>query len=65
MKTISDLLRDPCSAPGCIGELLGYLLRLVSVFFQSRTSLAARLVAADSRLGVCKRRIEQKSQPTY
>ena len=39
-KTICDLL-------ACIGELLGYLLRFVRAFFQSRASLAARLVAAE------------------
>ena len=32
-------------ALGCIGELLGYLLRFVSVFLRSRTSLSARLSA--------------------
>jgi len=33
------------------------------VFFGSRTSLAARLLAAESQLGICKRRIEQKQHP--
>ncbi len=60
MKIVIDLIRNLRSALGCIGELLGYLLRFVSVFFQTRASLAARLIAAESQLGVCKRRIEQK-----
>ena len=63
MNTIFDFFRNLWSALGCVGELLGYLLRLVSVFSQSRVSLAARLLAAESQLGMCKRRIEQKAQP--
>ena len=63
MNTISALLRDLRNDLGCIGELLGYLLRFISVFFQSRASLAARLLAAESQVGICKRRIDQKSQP--
>ena len=63
MDTVIGLFRDLCNALGCVGELLGYLLRFVSVFFRSRTSLAARLLAAESQLGMCKRRIEQKQHP--
>ena len=63
MKTIIDLFGDLWNVLRCVGELLGYLLRFVSVFFQSRASLAARLLAAESQLGMCKRRIDQKSQP--
>jgi hypothetical protein len=44
MNTIIDLFRNLWNAPGCVAKLLGYLLRFVSVFFQSRASLAARLV---------------------
>lgn len=39
-------LVGPVAPLGCIGELLGYLLRFVSVFFQCRASLAAQLLAA-------------------
>ena len=63
MNTVIDLLRNLWNALGCIGELLGYLLRFISVFFRSRTSLAARLLAAESQLGMCKRRIKQKQHP--
>jgi len=45
------------------GELLGYLLRFVSVFFRTRASLAARRLAAESQLGMCTRRIERKQHP--
>ena len=63
MNTVIALFGDLWNALRCVGELLGYLLRFVSVFFRSRTSLAARLLAAESQLGMCKRRIEQKQPP--
>ena len=65
MNTIIDLLRNLWNLLACIGELLGYVLRFVSVFFQTRASLAARLVAAESQLGICKRRTEQKGSPRF
>ena len=37
MNTIIDLLRNLWNLLACIGELLGYVLRFSSVFFQSRT----------------------------
>ena len=45
MNRVFDLIWNLRIALGCIGELLGYLLRFVSVFLWSRTSLAARLSA--------------------
>ena len=65
MKTIIDLFLNPWNAMGCIGELLGYLLRFIRAFFQTRASLAARLLAAESQLGICKRRTEQKGSPRF
>jgi len=65
MNTVLNLFRDLWNSIGCIGELLGYLLRFISVFFQTRASLAARLVAAESQLSVCKRRVEQKGSPRF
>ena len=65
MNTIIDLFRNLWNALGCVAELLGYLLRFASVFFQTRASLAARLVAAESQLGICKRRTEQKGSPRF
>jgi len=62
MNTIIDLFRDLRNALGCVVELPGYFLRFVSMFFRTRASLAARLVAAESHLGMCKRRIDQKAQ---
>ena len=65
MNTVIDLLRNLWNLLACIGELLGYVLRFVSVFFQTRASLAARLLAAESQLGICKRRTEQKGSPRF
>ena len=47
MSTVFDLFRDLSSALGGIGELLGYLLRFLSVFVQSRASRAARRLGID------------------
>ena len=63
MNTVLNLFRNLWNSMEGIGELPGYLLRFVSVFFQTRASLAARLLAAESQLGMCKRRIEQKQHP--
>jgi hypothetical protein len=65
MNTVIDLLRNLWNLLACIGEVLGYFLRFVSAFFQARASLAARLVAAESQLGICKRRTEQKGSPRF
>ena len=43
MNSVFDLIRNLRIALGCIGELLGYLLRFVSVFPWSQTSVAVRL----------------------
>jgi hypothetical protein len=45
MNRVFDLIRNLRIALGCIGELFGYLLRFVSGFLRSRTSLAPRLSA--------------------
>jgi len=46
MNSVFDLIRNLRIALGCIGELhVCNLLRFVSVFLRSRTSLAARLSA--------------------
>ena len=60
MNTVINLFSNLRNALVCICELLGYLLRFASMFLQTRAPLAARLVAAESQLAVCKRGIEQK-----
>ncbi len=49
MNTVLNLFGHLRNGFGCISKLLGYLLRFVSMFFCTRASLAARLVAAESR----------------
>jgi len=63
MNTVIHLFRNLRNGLRCIGELVCYLLRFTSMFLQTRASLAAQLVAAESQLAVCKRRIEQKQHP--
>jgi len=63
MNTVINLFRNLWNALGCVVELLGYLPRFVSVFFRTRASLAARVLAAESQLSMCQRRIDQKLQP--
>ena len=48
---------------GCIGQLASYGLRFLWVLFCPKALLAARLLAAESQLAVCKNRIDQKKAP--
>ncbi len=52
LRTISDLR-----------QAAGFVYTFLSAFFSSRTTLAARVLAAESQLAACKRRIEKKDQP--
>jgi len=63
MSTVIDLLESLWSGLGCVGEVACYLLRFVSAFFRPRASLAARLLAAESQLAMCRRRVVQKQHP--
>ena len=45
MNTVLNLFKNLWNLPACIGEMLGYFLRFVSMFFRTRASPAARLVA--------------------
>ena len=63
IDTVIDFSRNLWNALGCVVELAGYLLRFVSAFFRTRAALAARLLAAESQLSRCQRRIDQKLQP--
>ncbi len=52
LETISDLRR-----------IAGYIYTFVLALISSRVTLAARVLAAESQLAECKRRIEKKDQP--
>ncbi len=63
MHTVINLFRNLRDAPRCIGELVGYLLRFVSMFLQIRASLSPPINSPrESANRVCKRRVEQKEQ---
>ena len=47
----------------CIWELLRYTLTFIRAILCSRAVLAARLLAAESQLAVCKQRILEKKDP--
>ena len=49
LRTISD-----------IRQVAGYIFTFLSAFFSSRLTLAARVLAAESQLAACKRRIVEK-----
>jgi hypothetical protein len=42
VNTIIDLFRNLWNLLACIGEMLGYLLRFVSMFFRTRVWMATR-----------------------
>ena len=48
MNIVFDVFRNLWNAMECVVELLGYLLRFISMFFRTRASMAARLLAAES-----------------
>jgi hypothetical protein len=52
LETISDLK-----------QAAGYIYTFLSALFSSRATLAARVLAAESQLAACKRRIEGKDRP--
>ena len=52
LETISDLK-----------QAAGYIYTFLSALLSSRTTLAARVLAAESQLATCKRRIEGKDRP--
>ena len=52
LRTISDLR-----------EAAGFIHTFLSAFFSSRATLAARVLAAESQLAACKRRIVRKDRP--
>ena len=63
MNIVFDVFLNLWNVLECVAELLGYLLRFISMFFRTRASMAARLLAAESQVGICKRRTEQKGSP--
>jgi transposase InsO family protein len=63
MNALRNTLRNARNAIGAIGKLGSYLSQFLWLLFQPNAVLAARLLAAESQLAMCMRRIEQKQHP--
>ena len=63
MNTLQNLLANLGNILVCAGEVVKYNLIFLKAVFRSRAVLAARLLALESQLVVCKHRIEQKKDP--
>ena len=61
MNTICNLIKQLWGACRCSWELLKYAL--ARALLLPKPALAARLLAAESQLAVCKHRIDQKKDP--
>ena len=67
MNTLGNLLTNLRILLCCVRETLGYALAFLRAILCSRAVLAARLLAAESQLAVCKQRILEKkdSRPRF
>ena len=63
MSVIHRLFRTFLRTISALREGVGYLGTFLTAFLSSRATLATRVLAAESQLAVCKRRIEEKNQP--
>jgi len=60
MNTLLNLLRNLCSAVRRIRQVSEYVLTFLWALLSPKAVLAARLLAAESQLAVCRDRIQQK-----
>ena len=60
MNPIKDILRSASRAVQLVRQLLRYAVSFLWALFSPNGTLVARLTAAESRLAVCRGRIEQK-----
>ena len=63
MNTLQNLIWNVGEAVRFIWQLVRYALAFLLALFQRRATLAARLLAAQSQLAVCKHRIQGKKDP--
>ena len=63
MIPVANLLKNVLMLLRCMYQLAGYGLRFLWALFCPQALLAARLLAAESQLAVCKSRIDQKKAP--
>ena len=63
MNTIKNLLTNVCRLLVCAREMFRYALLFLWAIFCPKAVLAAKLVAVDSQLAVCRQEIGLKKQP--
>ncbi|MDA2923839.1 hypothetical protein MYX65_04130 [Acidobacteria bacterium AH-259-L09] len=63
MRKIRYLLQIILRTTSDLRQVVGYTYTFLSALLCSRATLAARVLAAESQLVACKRRIEKKDQP--
>ena len=63
MNTLQNLIWNAGEAVHSISQLARYALAFLLALFQWRATLAARLLAAQSQLAVCKHRIQERRDP--
>ncbi len=62
MNTIGNLLTNLCTLLCCVRETLGYALIFLWAIFCPKAVLAAKLLAVESQLAVCKHQIGQRKR---
>ena len=63
MNILQNLLWNTGRAVQAIWQLSGYAMTFFLALLQPRATVAARLLAVESQLAVCKHRIEQQKDP--
>ena len=63
MSALQNLVRNAYQAFQFIGQLLKYAVTFLLALVQPRAVLAARLLAEQSQLAVCKHRIQERKDP--
>jgi hypothetical protein len=64
MNALSDIFRKSANAFSCAWQLLRYLGCFLCLLFLPKAVLAAKILALQSQLAVCKRRIDAGKAPT-
>ena len=63
MRKILYLFKIIVGLASDLSQVVGYICTFLSALFCSRVTLATRVLAAESQLAACKRRIEKKDRP--
>ncbi len=63
MSFLQNLLWNAARVARAIWQLFGYAMTFFLALVQPRATLAARLLAVESQLAVCKNRFQEKKAP--